>query len=148
MTTIFHQRLYGRFLEIQSNLRRKKLHKVNQNSNFPGGSFGNRDNVKAPIQFIRERQPQHFKRWFFLKNRLVHFHINNTSVIGPVKQSKLSFCSIEINKPLPAQVHRVFQTMVRSGGEGTRNFTGWGIFLLGSGNLRSSDFDQWNLFQS
>ena len=25
MTTIFHARLYGRFIEIQSNLRRKKL---------------------------------------------------------------------------------------------------------------------------
>ena len=45
--------------EIQSNLRRKKLYRMNQGSNFLGGSFSNRDNVKASIQFRTERQPQH-----------------------------------------------------------------------------------------
>ena len=48
--------MYGRFLEIHSNLRRKKLHRTNQGSNFLGGSFSNRDNVRAPIQFRRESQ--------------------------------------------------------------------------------------------
>ena len=29
MTTVFHTWAYGRFIEIQSNLRRKKLHRMN-----------------------------------------------------------------------------------------------------------------------
>ena len=37
---------------------------MNQGSNFLGGSFSNRDNVRAPIQFRRESQPQHLKSWF------------------------------------------------------------------------------------
>ena len=45
-----------------------------------------RDNVRAPIQFRRERQFQHL----------------SSSVTRPVKRNKLSFSSIEINRPLPA----------------------------------------------
>ena len=45
MTAVFHAWLYGRFMEIQ----RKKLHRTNQDSNFLGGNFSNRDNVKAQI---------------------------------------------------------------------------------------------------
>ena len=52
---------------------------MNEGSNFLGGSFGNRDNARAPIQFRRERQPQHLKRLFFLKNRSICFHVNSTS---------------------------------------------------------------------
>ena len=44
-------------IEIQSNLRRTKLHRVNQGSNFLGDTFSNRDNVRAPIQFRWESQP-------------------------------------------------------------------------------------------
>ena len=55
ITTVFHAWPYGRFIEIQSNLRRKKLHTRNQGSNFLGGSYINRDNVRAPIQYGRER---------------------------------------------------------------------------------------------
>ena len=80
MTAVFHTWPYGRLIEIQSNLRRKKLHRTNQGSNFLRGSFSNRDNVRAPIQFRRESQPQHLKRCFILKNRPIHFHINSTSV--------------------------------------------------------------------
>ena len=65
------------------------------------GSFNNRDNVWTPIQFRTKSQPQHPKRWFFLNNRPIHFHINSTSVIRPAKQNQLSFSSLEINKPLP-----------------------------------------------
>ena len=43
--------------------------KTIQRSNFLGGNFNNRDNVRAPIQFRRESQSQHLKNWFFLKNR-------------------------------------------------------------------------------
>ena len=71
MTTVFPAWAYGRFTEIQSNLRRKKLHRTKQGLIFLGGSFSNRDNVRAPIQLRRESQPQHLKRWFFLKLVLV-----------------------------------------------------------------------------
>ena len=75
MTAVFYIWAYGSFIEIQSNLRRKKLHRTDYSSNFLGSSFSNRDNVRIPIQFRREVQPQHFKRCFFLKNRPIHFHI-------------------------------------------------------------------------
>ena len=38
---------------------------MNQGSNFVGGSFSNRDNVRAPIQFRIETQPQYLKDDFF-----------------------------------------------------------------------------------
>ena len=62
MTTVFLVWQNGRFTEIQSNLIRKKLHRTNQGPNFLGGGFGNRDNVRAPVQFRRESQPQHCTR--------------------------------------------------------------------------------------
>ena len=43
MTTVFHLRSYGRFEEIKNNLRRKKLKRRNQGSNFLEGSSGNRE---------------------------------------------------------------------------------------------------------
>ena len=64
MTTVFHTWLYGKFIEIQSNLRRKKLYRTNQGSNFLGGSFSNRDNVRAPIQFRRKSNPSILKDIF------------------------------------------------------------------------------------
>ena len=54
MTATFCARLYGRLIEIESNLSRKKLHRTNQGSNFFGRRFNNRHNVRAPIQFRRE----------------------------------------------------------------------------------------------
>ena len=93
MTTVFHARPYGRFIEIQNNVRRKKVHRTSQDSNFLGDSFSNRDNIRVPNQFRRERQPQLHKRLFFLKNRPINFHI---------KQKKFSFSSTAISKPLPA----------------------------------------------
>ena len=61
MTTVFHTWPHGRFIEIQNNLGRKKLHRTNQGSNFLGGSFNNRDNVRAPIQFRGKSQTQLMK---------------------------------------------------------------------------------------
>ena len=49
MTTVFHALPYNTFIEIQSNLRRKTLHRTNK------------DNIRALIQFRRKRQPQHLK---------------------------------------------------------------------------------------
>ena len=87
----------------------------NQRTQFVGFTLQTRD--FAPLTrwhrklwkgiFRREGQPQHFKRSFFLKNRPIHFHINNTIVIRPVKQNQLSFPSIEIDKPLLTPVHSV-----------------------------------------
>ena len=53
MKTLFQARLYGRFIEIQSNLRRKDLHRTNQGFSFIGSTFSNRDNVRAPIADIQ-----------------------------------------------------------------------------------------------
>ena len=49
MTTVFRfiEIESNRFIEIQSNLRRKKLHRTNKGSNFLGGIFSNRNNVNA-----------------------------------------------------------------------------------------------------
>ena len=80
MATLFHTWQYGKLIEIQSNLRRKKLHRTNLGSNFLDRSFSNRDNARVTIQFRRESQPQHLKRGFYLKNRPIHFHINNTNL--------------------------------------------------------------------
>ena len=112
MTTVFPARPFGRFIEIQSNLRRKKLHRANQGSNFLRRSFSNRDNLRAPIQFRRERQTQHRKRWLFLKSRPIHFHINSTKVIRPVKQNQLSFFSIETNNSFTIPVNSFCRSVV------------------------------------
>ena len=47
MTTVFHYKLYGRFIKIQSNLRGKKLYRTSQGSPFFGGGVSDRDNVRA-----------------------------------------------------------------------------------------------------
>ena len=64
MTTVFHTWVYDGFIEIQSNLRRKKIHRTNYGSNFLGGCFSNRDNVKASIQLRREGHPSILKYYF------------------------------------------------------------------------------------
>ena len=60
--------------------------------------------MRAPIQFRKESQPHHFKRWFLPQEQTFHFHINSTSLIKPFEQNQLSFPSSEINNPLPAPV--------------------------------------------
>ena len=91
MTTAFHAWKYSRFKAIQSNFRRKKLHRTNQGSNFLGANFSNRNDVRAPIQFRRESQPLYLKRWFFLKKWPIHFQISSTSVSRPVKKKLVEF---------------------------------------------------------
>ena len=63
-------------MEVKSNIRRKKLHRTNQGSIFFGGSFSNRDNVRALIQFKKKVNPSILKddvssnlmiRFLFLK---------------------------------------------------------------------------------
>ena len=96
MTTVFHARRCGRFIAINSNLRKKKPHRKNECPKC----LCNRDNKGGPIQFQREKDPQNLKRWFFVKIRPIYCHINSTTVIHWVKWNQVSFSSIEINKPL------------------------------------------------
>ena len=46
-------------MDIQSTCRGKKLHRMNQGSNFLGGTVSDRGNVSVSIQFRRDIQPQH-----------------------------------------------------------------------------------------
>ena len=94
----------GRFVEIQSNLRWKKT--SNQGSSFLGGSFSNRDYVAAPVQFRKESQSQHLKKWFFLKTRPIQTH-QQYRVIRLIKRNQFSFSSIEISKSCPPPLHSV-----------------------------------------
>ena len=77
--------------------------------NFFEDSFSNRENIKK--QNPRgETKPKHLiKRWIFFKNRPIHIHIDKTRFIGAIKWNKLSFSSIEINKPLPPPDHSFLQ---------------------------------------
>ena len=104
-----HPSFYDRFVEIQSNHGRKKLHRMNEGSNFLGSYFSDRYHVRALIQFERHSQAQHLKRWFFLKNTLIHSHINSTSVLRLLKRNQSSVSSTGINQPLPTSVHIVPQ---------------------------------------
>ena len=91
MTSVFHARPHGRFIKIKSNLRLKKLHRTNQGFNFIGDSFSNRDNVRAPIQFLRGRQPQHLKYDFSSKQTYQLFWSNETSLVFPALKSTSCF---------------------------------------------------------
>ena len=59
---VFYARPYSRLIEIKNNFGRNEVHRTNQASDFLRGSFRNRGNVRAPVQFRRERQSQHLKR--------------------------------------------------------------------------------------
>ena len=52
-------------------------------------------NVRAPIQLTKERQPQHLKRWLFINNRPIHFHINSTSLKRLVNQTSWVFPTLK-----------------------------------------------------
>ena len=83
LTTVFHAWMCGRFIEINSSLRRKYLHWTNQSFNFLEGSFSNWENVRAPIQFRRE---WYLKMLFYSRTGS---HMNTTWVIRPIKWNKL-----------------------------------------------------------
>ena len=52
MAKVFHTRLYGKFIEIKNNNRRKKLHRKNPGFNFCGGSFALPENVQIRSFFL------------------------------------------------------------------------------------------------
>ena len=91
MTKVFHVWSYGSFIEIHSNLRRKKLYRMNHGPNFLGDNFSNRDNVRASIQFRRESQPQHLKIWFFFKNRPISIPTSAASVLLDLQTKPVEF---------------------------------------------------------
>ena len=98
MAIVFQSRPYGRFTEIKSNLRRMKA-----------PIFLKTVLAIETVTALRERQSQYLKRYFFLKKRPIHFHINSTRVIRPAKQNNSRFSSVEIDKPLDAPVCSVLQ---------------------------------------
>lgn len=51
--------MYGRFIEIRGNLRGKKLHRANQDSNFLGSKFGDEAKIRAPTKFRTGGQNEH-----------------------------------------------------------------------------------------
>ena len=87
----------------------KKMFHMLYSYNWPN-FIANRDNVRVPIKFWGE-----LKRWFILKNRPIHIHINSPSVIRPVNWNQLSFSSIEINNShfLPSPQCLVYQIQVQ-----------------------------------
>ena len=72
--TVFQARLYNIFKEIKPNLRRKKLHRRNESSNFLAASFSKKDNVIDLIQLIIQ---------FFIRNWSIYFHRNSNKAIWP-----------------------------------------------------------------
>ena len=102
MRKIFHARLYGRLIEMQSNVWRKKLHRTKQGYNFFGAVL--------TIYIMWDSQSNLYKKDNFRiwKDDFDHFNIISTSVVRLVKRNKLSFSSIEIKKPLSVLVHSVF----------------------------------------
>ena len=65
MTTAFHASAYGRFTEIESNLRRKQLQRMSQSSNLLGGSFSNSNDVRAQPNLEEKVNPSTLKEDFF-----------------------------------------------------------------------------------
>ena len=110
MTTVFRTRSYGSFIKVKSSLRRKNVHRMNQGSHFLESSFSNRDSVRAPIQFRRERQSQHqfFKKMIF-KNRSIRFCINSTRVVNCSNEPSLVFPALK------STIHFLPQSIVSIG---------------------------------
>ena len=70
--------LYSSFIEIKSNIKIRKRHTTDQCSNFLGGIFGNINIVRIKIHTERERQSQHLKIAFSIKEMLNLSHNNST----------------------------------------------------------------------
>ena len=98
MATVFHTWLHDRFIETQQPQEKETSY------NEPKLQFSWKhlqednlgDNVRAAIQFRGESQPEHHKRWFFLKIRPIQFHMNSASVIRPVKRNCTAYSILQI----------------------------------------------------
>ena len=111
MATALHARQYGRFIQrYRAITRERKLFQgTNKTFNFAEGSFSYNSSIRVLIQFRRKIQTQHPKGSFFTQEQTHSFSHQQHSVIKTVKQNKLSFSSIEVNKPLPAHFQSVWQ---------------------------------------
>ena len=103
MTTVFRPGSYGIFIEIQNNLRRNKFHRANKDSNFLGGSFGNRDN-EEPQSNLEEKDNPSILEDDFSSRKDPSIFTSIAPALWPVKWNQLSFSNVEINKPLLATV--------------------------------------------
>ena len=84
---------------------------------FSWRQFQQQRKSKSPNPIQKRKSTLHLKRLFFLMNRLIHFYINTTKVIRPVKQNQLSFSSIETKKPLLAPVYSFSQIRFKFRGQ-------------------------------
>ena len=107
MTTVFHAWLYGRFIEIQSNLRRKKLHKTNQGSNFLKALLAT-EIMKQPQSSLEEKvNPSIVKDNFSSRTAPYIFTSIASVLLDQSDETDCVFFRIEINKVLPAPIHSV-----------------------------------------
>ena len=76
---------------------------------FLGGRFSDRDNVRVKIQIRRKTKLHCFRKWFFIRDRPIHFYLNSFTVFWMVQWMNLSFLSNWKQHPLPIPVHNVLQ---------------------------------------
>ena len=117
MTAVFHVRPYGRFIEILGNLKRKKLQRTNQGSNICGGSFSNRDNVRAQYTLEEKDNSSILKDYFSSRTDQSIFtsiasvsldQSNKTSWVFPLLNQQATSClspkclidQIHVEKPI------------------------------------------------
>ena len=96
MTAVFRARSCGSLIKVKSSHRRKKLQ--NQGSHFLEFSLSNRDSVRDPIQWRRERQSQHHffpSKNFCSNSRLFHFCMNNTKITNCSNEPRLVFPALK-----------------------------------------------------
>ena len=76
MTTVLHGIPHRRFIKIKGNPEKRNF--IEWRLQFSGSNFIKRDSVKTTIQFMRERQSRHLKKWFFANDGPIYFYINGT----------------------------------------------------------------------
>lgn len=66
MTNTLSGRLDGKFVKTKHSVWWQTLRKTNGSTNFLRGTVTNRNNMRTPLHFRKERQSQHLKLWFSL----------------------------------------------------------------------------------
>ena len=90
MTTVFHARQYGRFVEIKNNLKRKFI-KIIKAPIFLEELLAIEIRYEPQSNSEEKDNPSILKDDFSSKNKCTQFHINSTSVISMVKRNKFEF---------------------------------------------------------
>ena len=100
VTTVFHWWSHGRFVEMQINHRRKKLHRTNQGSNFLKDSFSNKIMYEPQYNLEEKVNPSILKDefssvtdpLFFMSTEPVLLDwLNETSWVFPALKSTSHF---------------------------------------------------------